>query len=305
MSTPERFGVFTTAEARARGVSPRQGRTLIRRGDVIRIRRGCYITREDFESVAADPSGVARIEAMAAVLATERYAAASFETAAAIHAVGLLGPPPSVVHLTRERTVSSGVAGRDSGILLHCASLPASHVWMVGELPVTSVGRALIDIARHRDPQESLVAMDSALHSGKVTESALWSVLSDCQTWPGAKKAEWILRIADANAESPFESLSRLLFHDRHVVQPETQAVISDDRGYVGRVDFLWRDARVIGEADGMVKYTEPGVLRAEKVRQERLEQTGHRVVRWLWRELRDAPEVILMRLRTAGVPFK
>ena len=39
----------------------------------------------------------------------------------------------------------------------------------------------------------------------------------------------------------------------------------------------------MVGEADGLLKYTSPDVLRAEKQRQERLERAGFRVVRWGW----------------------
>lgn len=37
----------------------------------------------------------------------------------------------------------------------------------------------------------------------------------------------------------------------------------------------------VIGECDGALKYSQPDALYREKLRQEALEQTGWRVIRW------------------------
>ena len=61
--------------------------------------------------------------------------------------------------------------------------------------------------------------------------------------------------------------------------------------------DFLWADAMVIGEADGMVKYQTSDDLRNEKRRQERLERMGFLVVRWEDRDIRRAPAEVMARL--------
>ena len=53
----------------------------------------------------------------------------------------------------------------------------------------------------------------------------------------------------------------------------------------------------MIGEADGLLKYTDATVLRAEKRRQERLERAGHVVVRWSWAEITTAPEAVAARI--------
>ena len=43
---------------------------------------------------------------------------------------------------------------------------------------------------------------------------------------------------------------------------------------------MLYREQRLVIEADGMLKYTDPAALRDEKRRQERLERAGYGVVR-------------------------
>lgn len=71
----------------------------------------------------------------------------------------------------------------------------------------------------------------------------------------------------------------------------------------IGRVDFFWAEYRVIGEADGRVKYVDessPEALWAEKLRQERLENAGFIVVRWTWSEHFNDPFRVVARIRAA-----
>jgi hypothetical protein len=78
------------------------------------------------------------------------------------------------------------------------------------------------------------------------------------------------------------------------------QVSILDDEGVVGRVDFLWRNARVIGEADGALKYENRGVLIAERRREQRLRDLGYFVVRWTWEELLNEPWKVRLRIQRA-----
>jgi very-short-patch-repair endonuclease len=102
---------------------------------------------------------------------------------------------------------------------------------------------------------------------------------------------------ADSRAESAFESVSRYRLSLGGLPRPEPQARI---RKY--RVDFLWRDQRVIGEADGLAKYgtderTVRARLRAERLRQRELEDAGYVFVRWMWEEIWHTPELVIDRI--------
>ena len=77
----------------------------------------------------------------------------------------------------------------------------------------------------------------------------------------GMKGLAEAISLADPRAESPLESASRGFLHEAHLPLPELQAWICGADGRTYRVDFLWRDRRVIGEADGWVKYTDLGDL--------------------------------------------
>ena len=69
-------------------------------------------------------------------------------------------------------------------------------------------------------------------------------------------KALHALTAMDSRIESVGESRSLALFLHEHLPLPEPQVDIHDARGFAGRVDFLWREQRTIGEFDGRIKYT-------------------------------------------------
>lgn len=141
---------------------------------------------------------------------------------------------------------------------------------------------------------------DSALHRELADRFRLRAVLADCHPWPGINRAEAVVAFADPNAESPLESVSRVVLAEQGLPPPETQVEIADEAGPFARVDFLWRAFRTIGEADGLEKYSDPGVLRAEKLRQERLEAAGYQVVRFTWHDVTAEPSRTAHRVHAA-----
>ena len=76
--------------------------------------------------------------------------------------------------------------------------------------------------------------------------------------------------------------------------------VVGEGRNGV-RSDFVWLAYRVVGEADGRVKYTDPRdpaeALVKEKARQLRIEELGFVVVRWTGAEVLHRPDVVIARI--------
>ena len=181
-------------------------------------------------------------------------------------------------------------------------------------VPTTTIARTVADLGRQYGVASAVVPLDFALHHHLVTEAELFEVLLACWTWPGIRKANRAVSLADARAESPLESLSRLVLRRLGIPPPTLQLEVADERGaFVGRADFGWEERGVVGEADGLGKYAEREILRAEKERQERLEQLGLVVVRWNWTDVTQRPLALKQRvnraferadsLRRSGVP--
>ncbi len=96
---------------------------------------------------------------------------------------------------------------------------------------------------------------------------------------------------ADGRAESPLESVSRLVLRWLALPTPDLQTTLCDRNGvFLGRADFYWDEFGVAGEADGRLKYEDRDVLTAEKLRQEALEDPGVAIVRWGWRDAQYRP---------------
>jgi hypothetical protein len=181
---------------------------------------------------------------------------------------------------------------------LYRATLRPEDVTSIGPVHVTSVARTLADLARHRPLGAGVAAMDWALHEQLVTVEEIEDVLQFCSTWPLVPHARRALRLADARAESPLESTSRLVIPRLGLPEPELQSSIFDrHRRFVGRSDFYWDAFGVVGEADGRSKYDDRDVLTREKERQEQFEDLGLVVVRWGWRDVTRRRHVLKARL--------
>jgi len=250
-----------------------------------RLRRAHYIERSRF--FASHHRERLAAEAAAAVLRLSGDAAASHETAAVLHGLPVLGlRNQRSVHVTRVRRYQ-GLTPLP-GLLVHNAGLPEEHLCVVDGVATTSVARTVVDLARRRPFRAGVVAADAALHLGLCTGDELLRVLDDCFGWPGIVKARGVVRFADDRAESPLESISRVALVRRGLPMPELQVVIGFDR-----VDFFWPAWNVVGEADGLEKYTGIACIVREKEREERLREYGCHLVRWLWAEAYRRPDAL------------
>lgn len=70
--------------------------------------------------------------------------------------------------------------------------------------------------------------------------------------------------------------------------------------GWFARVDFCWERFGTVVEADGRRKYDDPEVLWQEKLRQERIEDLGYRVLRVTWDQIVHRPQDTVARVLRA-----
>lgn len=166
---------------------------------VTRLRRGRHAAPgdEQLQQVAA---------------ATHRLdAVASHETAAQLWGVPTLWRRGPAVHVTRQRR-SQGTA-RYPGVQVHHARLDPADVTVHCGVPVTTVARTVVDLARGRSFRAGVVAADAALRMRRCTREELQAVARACRRWPGVMRARDVAGFADPRAASPLESISRVAFH--------------------------------------------------------------------------------------------
>jgi predicted transcriptional regulator of viral defense system len=285
-SLPARLEGFATyADLLASGLSRGRIRTMVRRGELISLARGVYITPELTDRMRILRECDTALRAMAALATLGPGTVASHGTAAELHGLDQLTTGHGLT-VSRPPGTGSRSAGQP-GMLVHAAGLPADDVaWRLG-VPVTTVPRTVIDIARTSDFRSGLVVADSALYQRLVSKQELRDVLAACRRWPGASKAAQVVEFATALAESVLESLARAVFRDLGLPAPELQVEIRDSNGqFIGRVDFLWRQFRTIAEVDGALKYDDPSRARAQLRRDKLLRGADYEVEHFTWRDI-------------------
>ncbi|GAB2590102.1 hypothetical protein [Microlunatus antarcticus] len=295
-------GIQTTADLRSQGMGSAERARKVRSGELLHLRRGAYVEPD------AVADAVARHRAMvhATVPLLADGAVVSHASAAVLHGLPLLDPPPPRVQVTR----GDARAGKNrGGVHLHAAGLGEGDVVLLDGIATTALARTVVDLARSSRPESAVVTGDAALARLRSRDE-LDRALERSARRPGVGRARHAVGLMDGRAESAGESLSRLLIRDIRLPEgdPEPQLEVRDEHGSViARCDFGWAGPRVVAEFDGKIKYGRrlaPGgrperAVFDEKVREDLLRDLGWEVVRWIWADLRR-PDVIAERLRRA-----
>ena len=290
--------VSSVAEWYATGLTKAQFRSLARSGALVRVRFGVYATQSAAEWAKVSPARSHALLAIAARAGVGRDSVASHQSAALIHGLDLFPAAPDLLILTRPPARRSG-RPRSDGIFFHTAELPDDHVTRLLGAKVTSVPRTVVDLARTSSFMSAVVTADSALRADVTTQAALIAVCNACAGWPGIKQARRAVDFSDPRAESVLESCARVIFAKHGLDPPELQFTVTG-RDFRYSVDFYWAKYRVIAEADGQVKYSDPRRAVRQLDRDQRLRDLGFKVVHFTWRELFQNPAAVIERIRRA-----
>lgn len=283
----------------------------VRTGDLERLYHGMYaaptrsFVTDDGRLVSSDSIEARRDHyrrrVIAAALVGEERKAASYQSAAALHKIPVLGLPDDI-HFTADRHSGGRREGR--AFFLHASPLPSDEVTVVDGVLTTTLARTAMDVARSGSFSDALVVLDGALRAGATVPEL--AVLTDRgRRRRGIALVRRAMTLADGRSESAGESLSRALMIQAGIPMPDLQVKYRDNDGEVfARVDFDW-GGRVVGEFDGLIKYGDASDVVAEKRREDTLRALGIIVVRWTWDDLRNPDRFIAMLRRaftTAGV---
>jgi very-short-patch-repair endonuclease len=312
--------LFTVEQARAHGVPLRSLQYLASEGSVQRAYRGHYrMTSDD-----PDDGGWQVASSLIRAMSPSQRAAIVMGGSAAARTWGMQTSEKEPVIWFEE---GSGLRrGSRAGVLLRQGGIPDGERVLLDGILVTLPLRTAVDLAcAQRDEGEVGWLLCQGLR-----REAEWCVAArlgrpigpielanrledDRFRSDGVARLDAILgghhghgiarvkRIAssiDVRLESGLEVRSWLRFRRSALPIPRLQVWVRGASGRFYRVDYLWD--RVIGEADGAVKYHRPQDLWEEKRRQEDLERAGFIVVRWTWAEIVHAPDSVIERVRQA-----
>jgi hypothetical protein len=286
-------GAFTYAQALKAGYTAEAIRYRVCRRRWVRLRRGVLAEREVWAAAQASRHAEHALEVAGALLLQPEGAAASHTSAGRLHRVPFVGGWPVAATLTVPPAAGQRRNAYRRRRVHRCvAPLPDDHVMTIGSLRVTTPARMLVELSKELDFPEATVVADAVLRDQLVERGDILAVVAACG---GSRKPRRVVEFADPRAESPLESYGRAVLHEHGVPRLEPQVWLYDDRGLIGRVDGFLAECFTVVEFDGLVKYQDSGSLRAEKLRQERLEEAGFGVARATHEQLEREPQ------RTAG----
>lgn len=267
-------------------------------GNLVRVRRGILASAQLWAALPPWARYAARVHA---ATMTHPHAVLCLESAAVMLGLPTIGEPHDV-HVLDDPGSTSRLTG---GIRLHTTASDRMIV-DVGGILVTSMLDTAIDIARSRHPAVGLAVADAALRADPLLSIGMLVAQNESRlSTRGRRHARWSLHRADPRAETALESISRAAVEWLGFEEPVLQRVFAGE-GFTDRVDMWWPAARVIGEADGDVKYDgslqDPvAAIRREKSRDARLREVASGVAHWGWADVaRVAP--LRSALQNAGL---
>lgn len=237
-----------------------------------------------------------RQRCMAAALDAGAGAAVSHESAAALW--GLPGFGVSAAHVTR----AVGLDAHQSSLatLHRTCCLPTEHLRRFQEIPVTSPARTIFDLAGVLHPGRAERALDNALARRLTTVPALRRVTDQLarQGRPGSALMRRLLAERgssyvppESNLEARFESV----LEDAGIAVPLRQRDVGGDT-WVGRVDYLDPDRKVVVEIDSELHHTSMLDATADAHRDAALAEAGYKVVRISEHDLWHRPAEVVRR---------
>ncbi|MDN5727121.1 MAG: hypothetical protein L0G99_14505 [Propionibacteriales bacterium] len=278
------------------GMSQRDIRGFVDRGELIHLRYGRYSwdTNLDGERLRH----LRLIDATVDELDTQTVL--SHHSAAALH--GLPLPYGEIVRVTTIRPGRGGGRVRAHHRQQRIA-IPVGDTTTVDGLPVTTLARTAVDLAREHPLGYGQAVVDVAETRG--VDATQWEdMLARSRRRPGMGKARSAVAHRDGRSESPGESRARVLMRECGIPAPRLQYSVFHPSGrLLGRTDFAWPELRLLGEYDGLVKYgrllkpgQDPGqVVFAEKRREEAICAQGWWFVRLTAADIRSRAAVSAM----------
>jgi hypothetical protein len=290
MTTPILPPLHRRPQLLALGYSSDEVQRARRSGELVPVRRGAYLSRDDVH--LDDPGSHHAVLVRATLPALAPGTVVSHVSAAILHGLDVWAIPLDHVHVTRPDP-SGGRIG--SVVHRHVAPLDHAEITSLDGVLVTSLARTVVDIARTVAFDQAVVVADAALTSDPGLTPVLTTALRRATGWPGVPAARRAIAFARRGAMSPGESRSRIAIARAGLPVPRLQFPVQL-AGSVAVTDFGWVDQRAVGEFDGQVKYgrlvpsgrTAGDVVFAEKVREDAVRAHGYGFARWIWDELDD-----------------
>lgn len=263
-------GVVSRAQLRAAGLAPSAIERRVLSARLHRVHRGVY--------ALAPPPHHPFTGHHAALLACGDEAVLSHASAAALWRIAPAWPEQPEVSVPRSRRSVAGVT------LHRTRSLPPDQTTRRHGFPTTTVERTLLDLAETTGTDELVRALGEAQYLRLTTHRRLTRLLDASPGRHGVKLLRDLLHDGGAT-HSQLEARFLALIRHARLPAPEVNARIGPYR-----VDFLWRERRMIVETDGWQAHGTRTAFERDRRRDAELAARGFRVLRVTSRQLEREP---------------
>jgi len=285
----EQNGVVTLDQLEALGLANEAIVKRVTRGRLHRIHQTVY-------SLTPEPM-TQRGWFMAAVLACGPDAVLSHRSAAYLW--GLIERPAGQIDVTapnRRGRSPAGVAAHRDGSLR-----PVDRTTRYG-IPCTSVARALLDYAGVVPEWELRKAVAQAEVLGVLDRGEMRSLLRRCRGRRGVARLRLIVDTLHPQTRRTRGELERRFLAmciTAGLPQPEVNVWLDVLGGDPLQADFLWREARLIVEADSRGFHDTASAFEQDRKREQRFQAGGWRVSRCTWNQVEREPRRLAGTIRS------
>lgn len=186
-----------------------------------------------------------------------------------------------------------------AGLRVHQGPVDQGDIVKRSGTAVTSPERTCWDLASWLDLVEAVVIIDALLSRRLTDVPALRGYALARAGRRGWRAMLRAVDLADAGAESPQESRTRVRLVLAGLPRPRTQWVVSRQGRFVARLDLSWPEYRVAVEYDGLW-HDDPEQFHADRKRLNRLVKDGWIVVHVTAKRLREDFDGVVAEARAA-----
>lgn len=172
---------------------------------------------------------------------------------------------------------------------------------VIDGLPVTTPARTGFDLGRHWKPAAAVPRIDALMNATDVKAAEIDAVIARHRRVRGLRNLRTALAMVDGGAESPYESMTRMLLLNNGFPRPQTQLRVLDSNGFVvARLDLGWRQWQVGVDFEGAHHWTDPEQFTRDIERYALLSELGWLDIRLTSGMLHNTPGRFLDRVAAA-----
>lgn len=168
------------------------------------------------------------------------------------------------------------------GLVVRTERVLAQEILELDGMRVTSPARTAFDLGRHIVKRDAAVQrLDALANATDVKRAEIDAVIADHPAARGTPRLRRILPLMDGGAESPQETIARLVLIDAGLPAPRTQVRVFDEHGqFVARIDMAYDEVLVGIEYDGPQHWNDPAVRQRDIDKQYALTELGWIIIR-------------------------